>query len=115
VSCLLRYEPSSLLLNALSVISDSVDGDSYYPIICGMQQTLLALAERIKALRKKAGFSQEGFADHCGLHRTQMSILERGKRNPSLGTLQAVADGMDISLSDLLKGVDAAHRKQRKR
>jgi len=80
-----------------------------------MQQTLLALAERIKELRKKAGFSQESFADHCGLHRTQMSILERGKRNPSLATLQAVADGLDTSLSELLKGVDAVHRKQRKR
>jgi transcriptional regulator with XRE-family HTH domain len=80
-----------------------------------MQQTLLALAERIKALRDKTDFSQEDFADHCGLHRTQMSLLERGKRVPSLRTLQAVADGLDISLSDLLKGVDAAHRKQRKR
>jgi len=81
-----------------------------------MQETLLALAERIKMLReKKTDLSQEAFADYCGLHRTQMSILERGKRVPSLKTLQKVADGFDMSLSELLKGVDAAHRKHRRR
>src|SRR5437879_12948516 len=43
-----------------------------------MKQILLALGQRVKELRAKRGFSQEGFADHCGLHRTTISLIERG-------------------------------------
>jgi len=42
-----------------------------------MQQILLALGKRLRELRAKQGFSQEAFADHCGLQRTAMSLIER--------------------------------------
>ena len=71
-----------------------------------MQQVLLALGKRMRELRAKQGFSQEAFADHCGLHRTAMSLIERGKRVPSLRTLLTLSQGFGISLSELLKGVD---------
>jgi transcriptional regulator with XRE-family HTH domain len=71
-----------------------------------MQQVLLALGKRIRELRGKQGFSQEAFADHCGLHRTAMSLIERGKRVPSLRTLLTISLGFGISLSELLKDVD---------
>jgi len=44
----------------------------------------VALGERIRELRKKAGYSQEGFADAAGVHRTYMGTLERGEANVSL-------------------------------
>ena len=70
-----------------------------------MQHVLLALGKRMRELRAKQGFSQEAFADHCGLHRTAVSLIERGQRVPNLRTLlRSVRFG--ISLSDLLKGVD---------
>jgi transcriptional regulator with XRE-family HTH domain len=65
-----------------------------------------AVGQRIRVLRKDKGYSQEGFADHCNLHRTFMSSLERGEHNVSLGTLHKIAQGLRISLSELLKGVD---------
>ena len=71
-----------------------------------MQQVLLALGERMKQLRGKQGFSQEAFADHCGLHRTAVSLIERGKRVPSLTTLLIVSKGFGMTLSELLRGVD---------
>ena len=71
-----------------------------------MQQVLLALGERMRQLRDKQGFSQEAFADHCGLHRTAVSLIERGKRVPSLTTLLTISGGFGISVSDLLRGVD---------
>jgi transcriptional regulator with XRE-family HTH domain len=71
-----------------------------------MQQILLALGKRIKELRAKQGFSQEAFADHCGLHRTAMSLIERGKRVPNLRTLVTIARGFGITVAELLRGVD---------
>jgi len=71
-----------------------------------MQQLLLALGKRMGALRAKQGVSQEAFADHCGLHRTAMSLIERGKRVPNLRTLVTISRGFGITVSELLRGVD---------
>jgi transcriptional regulator with XRE-family HTH domain len=71
-----------------------------------MQHVLLALGKRLRELRAKQGLSQEAFADYCGLHRTAMSLIERGKRVPSLRTLLTLSQGFGISLSELLKDVD---------
>ena len=79
-----------------------------------MQQVLAALGKRLRELRAKQGFSQEAFADHCGLHRTAMSLIERGKRVPSLRTLLTLSQGFGISLSELLENVDAGSVKKRK-
>jgi len=77
-----------------------------------MQQVLLALGKRMRQLRATQGFSQEGFADHCGLHRTAVSLIERGKRVPSLKTLLTISTGFGVSLSELLRGVDAGYKKR---
>ncbi len=79
-----------------------------------MQQVLLALGKRLRDLRAKQGFSQEAFADRCGLHRTAMSLIERGKRVPSLRTLLTLSQGFGISLSELLKDVDRGMAKKHK-
>jgi transcriptional regulator with XRE-family HTH domain len=68
----------------------------------------------VRELRAAQGFSQEAFADHCGLHRTAMSLIERGKRVPSLRTLLTLSEGFGISLSELLEGVDKGRAKKRK-
>ncbi len=75
-----------------------------------MQPVLLALGKRMRELRDKHGFSQEAFADHCGLHRTAVSLIERGKRVPSLTTLLTISSGFGISVSELLRGVDAGYK-----
>ena len=78
-----------------------------------MQQVLSALARRLRELRAERRVSQEAFADSCGLHRTAMSLLERGKRVPSLRTLVILSQGFGISLSELLEGVDKGLGKRR--
>ena len=67
----------------------------------------------MRELRAKQGLSQEAFADHCGLHRTAVGLIERGHRVPSLKTLFTISTGFGISLSDLLKGVDKGKLKKR--
>ena len=73
------------------------------------------MAKRMKELRKKRGFSQEAFADHAGLHRVAVGWVEQGKRVPSLKTLVKISRGLDISVSELLKGIDDGVMKRRGR
>jgi transcriptional regulator with XRE-family HTH domain len=65
-----------------------------------------ALGDRVRELRKKAGYSQEGFADAAGVHRTYIGTLERGEANVSLGNLQKVSKALEITLSELFRTVE---------
>jgi transcriptional regulator with XRE-family HTH domain len=69
-------------------------------------ELLKALGGRIRELRLKRGYSQEAFADHCGVHRTFMGTVERGESNLSFTNLAKVASALDITLSGLLSGVE---------
>jgi transcriptional regulator with XRE-family HTH domain len=75
-------------------------------------RTLRALAIRIKELRKQKAISQEELAHRAGLSRTGMGFVETGKRWPRLDTLMKVADGLNITLDELLKGL---HKPSRRR
>jgi transcriptional regulator with XRE-family HTH domain len=67
---------------------------------------LQALGQRIRELRLKRGYSQEGFADLCGVHRTFMGAIERGETNLSFQNLVKVSTALEITLSQLLSGVE---------
>jgi transcriptional regulator with XRE-family HTH domain len=69
----------------------------------GSDRTLYALAKRIKELRLDKGISQEELAHRSGLSRTGMGFLETGKRWPRLDTMMKVAEGLNISVDELLK------------
>jgi transcriptional regulator with XRE-family HTH domain len=60
---------------------------------------------RVRELRKTQGLSQEAFADKCGLDRTYISGIERGKRNVALCNIEAVARAFEISISELMHGL----------
>ena len=62
-----------------------------------------ALASRIKELRLEKHISQEELAHRSGLSRTGMGFLETGKRWPRLDTLMSVAEGLGISVDELLR------------
>ncbi|GCA72148.1 hypothetical protein MiYa_03698 [Microcystis aeruginosa NIES-2519] len=47
------------------------------------------------------GLSQERLAEAANLDRTYISLLERGKRNPSLLCLISLCRALNISLSEL--------------
>ncbi len=64
------------------------------------------LGDRIRVLRRKKGFSQESFADHCGLHRTYMGGIERGEHNLTIQTALTIATGLGMTLSKLLAGIE---------
>jgi transcriptional regulator with XRE-family HTH domain len=60
---------------------------------------------RLRNLRKKKGWTQVELADYLGLRRTYVSDLERGKRNVSLLTMEIIARGFKLSVSQLLRGL----------
>ena len=62
----------------------------------------------VRALRAKAGYSQESFADAIDVHRTYMGKLERGDGNPTLDMIARVAKGLRLSISALFKAVEDA-------
>lgn len=67
-----------------------------------MQVKLLLVGRRIRAIRESKGLSQEKLADKAGMAHNYMGKIERGETNPSLKILFSVADGLGLSISDLL-------------
>ncbi len=56
----------------------------------------------LRKFREEQGFSQEAFADHCGLHRTYISGIERGVRNPTVVILEKIAKALKVPTGNLL-------------
>ena len=60
---------------------------------------------RVRALRKEKDFSQEAFADRCGLDRTYIGGIERGERNVAIRNIERIAKALGISISELTSGL----------
>jgi len=61
------------------------------------------LGEKIKEKRLEVGMTQEELADRTGLHRTYISGLESGTRNPALKNLNKLSKALKISIDSLMK------------
>jgi DNA-binding XRE family transcriptional regulator len=70
-----------------------------------VQQLLLKLGKRVRALRLDQGWTQEELAHRSGLNRSYMSEVERGRSDVSLSTLQKIARSLGISLAELFTGI----------
>ncbi|HWM63994.1 MAG TPA: helix-turn-helix transcriptional regulator [Solirubrobacterales bacterium] len=55
--------------------------------------------------RRRAYLSQDRIAFVIGLHRTEISQLERGLRNPQLDTILKLAAGVEASPCELMAGL----------
>jgi transcriptional regulator with XRE-family HTH domain len=58
-------------------------------------------AARLDAVRLRAGLSWGELARRAGLSRDGVRKLARGEREPSWGTVQAVADALGVSTEEL--------------
>lgn len=63
---------------------------------------LTAFASKLKALRLKKGVSQEKLAEMAGLHRTYVSLVERGTCNISLLNIHKLAEALGVPLTKLM-------------
>ena len=56
----------------------------------------------LKRIRKERGWSQEELAFESGLHRTYISGIERGARNPTLVILARLAETLKVPIEQLV-------------
>lgn len=61
------------------------------------------LGRNIQRLRKEKGWSQEAYAEEAGIHRTYVSDIERGARNPTIRVVEKLARSLGVSASTLLE------------
>jgi transcriptional regulator with XRE-family HTH domain len=61
------------------------------------------VGRNVQKFRKERGLSQEGLAFDCELHRTYISGVERGIRNPTVVVLEKIAKALKVPASDLLR------------
>ena len=60
---------------------------------------------RVRELRLKANLSQEKFALLIDMDRTYLASVENGKRNISLENIAKIANGFNITIEELFKGM----------
>ncbi len=75
-----------------------------FPAAVGRKEELIQrrFGERLRAIRKQKGLSQEGLAFACGLDRTYIGGVERGERNISLLNIHRIAEALGVKPSELL-------------
>lgn len=63
----------------------------------------IRFGSRLRRLRKERGFSQEGFADACGLDRTYVGGIERGERNVGIENIERLAFALSLEVKALFE------------
>ncbi len=69
---------------------------------------LSAFGQVIRVHRQNLRISQEELAWRAGLNRTYVTDVERGKRNPTLATIEKLAEALQTPMSMLLQEVELA-------
>ena len=89
--------------------ADAVEAVNWVQVKFGLDNTsvtievlLAELGDRIQALRKDRGLSQQGLADAANLDRSYISAVENGKQNVSFATLKGISDALGVGVAELI-------------
>jgi transcriptional regulator with XRE-family HTH domain len=63
------------------------------------------IGENLRRIRNREGLSQEQLAWRASLHRTEIGLLENGKRVPRIDTLMQLAGALGVPAEELLDGI----------
>lgn len=74
------------------------------------EQWLEAVGRAIRELRERTDLSQEALGYESGLHRTYVSDVERGQRNPTVWTLVRLAETLGTEPSEILRRAEVRLR-----
>ena len=69
----------------------------------GQDSAAVAFGRAVSQLRAKVGISQEELAFRSGSNRTYVSEIERGAKEPCLGTIRKLASSLGLEPSELLR------------
>ena len=73
--------------------------------VSGRDPLLMAFGLAIQKRRREMGISQEEASARAGIHRTYFADAERGVRNVGIKNVVAIARGLDVTPSELLKKI----------
>jgi len=59
------------------------------------------LGLNIRRLREERGWSQEEYAERADIHRTYVSDIERGRRNPTITVVERLARPLEVTMGTL--------------
>jgi transcriptional regulator with XRE-family HTH domain len=61
------------------------------------------LGANLRAARKRLDLSQEEVGERSGVHPTEVSRIEAGKRDPRVSTVERLAAAVEVAPADLLR------------
>lgn len=64
------------------------------------------LGQNVLTARRRAGFSQEELGALAGLHRTEIGLVESGRRLPRADTLIKLASSLAVGIEELVEGIE---------
>jgi transcriptional regulator with XRE-family HTH domain len=64
------------------------------------------LGRNLWMARRRAGYSQEALGARCGLHRTEIGLVEKGGRLPRVDTLLKLSSALGVGVEKLLEGIE---------
>ncbi|QDT65246.1 helix-turn-helix domain-containing protein [Calycomorphotria hydatis] len=62
----------------------------------------IRFGNRLREVRSAVGISQEKLGERAGLHRTFISMVERGKRNVTIETVEKLAMALGCRMGELM-------------
>lgn len=63
---------------------------------------MASLGTNLREAREKLGLTQEQVAERSGVHATEVSRIEAGKRDPQVSTLRRLAEAVEVKPGRLL-------------
>ena len=69
-----------------------------------MDDLLAAIGKRLRTARETIGISQEELASRAEINTSYLSQIERGLKEPSLSVLSRLAEGVNMTVTDLFTG-----------
>jgi transcriptional regulator with XRE-family HTH domain len=61
------------------------------------------LGENLRLARERLGLTQEEVGHRSGVHPTEVSRIEAGKRDPRVSTVERLAKAVEVPASELLR------------
>jgi len=63
------------------------------------------VGKRIKEIREQKNISQKDLSFSADIDRSYIASVESGQRNISIVNLEKIANALDVTLSELFKGI----------
>lgn len=78
------------------------------------QELIQALAIEVKARRLELQLTQEDLADRSELDRPYISLIEVGRKQPTVSVLYRIAMALDLSFGEFCNRIESRYRKVEK-